>query len=93
MHVKVNLRVAEAGKTTRKRGIIYESYKIGHKAPITLERLLINTCRVIAVFWMELGCGSLEEGNAQLHKAAERLATMEWREESDEAKSEAVRHG
>jgi hypothetical protein len=83
-YVKVNLRTAEGVKTKGRRGLVWETWKIGHKAPLSLSRLLVNTCLVIAEFWANIGCGSTEEANEQMYKAAEQLAALEWTEEEGE---------
>jgi hypothetical protein len=84
MHVKVNLRIAEAGETTRKQGLVSESWNIGYQEPVSLSSLLVSTCCRIAEFWEEIGCGSPEELNAELHKAAKSLAALERREDKHE---------
>lgn len=90
-YVKVNLRVAEGAKVKGRRGVQWVTWKIGHKAALPLSKLLINTCVHIAEFWMNIGCGSTEETNTQLHKAAAELATLEWREEADDPGDDAKR--
>ncbi len=83
-HVKVNLRISEGTRTKGRRGLIWETWKIGHDKPISLSKLLLGICLRIAEFWMNVGCGTAEEATAQVHRAAEVLATLEWREEPDD---------
>ncbi len=83
-HVKVNLRISEGTRTKGRRGLIWETWKIGHDNPISLSKLLLSICLRIAEFWMNIGCGTMEEANAELHKTAEKLASLEWRAEDPE---------
>lgn len=89
-HVKVNLRISEGVRTKGRRGLIWETWKIGHDKPISLSKLLSSLCLRIAEFWMNIGCGSPEEATAQLHKAARELEHVAWQEEPDDGGQKGI---
>lgn len=81
MNIKVSTQLSRFGR----RGIedlgrvLGIRFKVGHKSPTSLCKLIVISALQIAEFWMETGCGSPEEMIEELHKAAEDLAQKEYR--------------
>ncbi len=81
MNLKVSLQATtrDRPKDSPAGTLLSERYRIGHKAPLSLSKIIVVVALALAEFWLNSSCGSAEEMVEQLHKAARDLAQKEWR--------------
>jgi hypothetical protein len=82
MNVKASLLLTsrDRPKDRRPGALLSERYKIGHKVPRSLQTILVDIGVVLAEFWVNSGCGTIDEMHKELHAAGEELTNLIWGE-------------
>jgi len=80
VNIKVNFQASRLQKVkyVKDHPLSSMRWRTGHKAPLSLRRIIVNVVLSLAEFWMDVGCGSAEEMLEQVHEAAAELAQKEY---------------
>ncbi len=80
MNIKVNFQASRLQKIryVKDHPLSSMRWRVGHKSPLSLSRIIVNVALTLAGFWMDAGCGSAEEMMKQVHEAAADLAQKEY---------------